>query len=614
MSWGAVRWLLRLAFVAAVAYGAWHAIAYYLGKHYFRRGMVAMAEQPGQATRMFSIAVRLQPRNARYRAALGRAALKQGRFSEAAVQLQKAARQRPNDFGIWYDLGMARLKSNSPALAIKAFQRALQIRPEAEAALAGLVEASTRTGDLAAAIAPLKQLWERSPTNVSLGAKLAAALITQSQYDEALQVCTRVRKVVEPPKRRELVANSRLTLAGEDWCRLLVAEGDAYCAKGQWAEAVIAYQRCLLIEPAYEKAVAGLEHLPDDLAQKVSTDFPVHAVSLSPNGRELALCGTELRVADLATRQVKRLAEIDGPGSPSAPAWSPDGRQLCYAKGLSLHLIERNGTKRVLMREPPPVPHLAKLGIPATFGSASVQGQPSWSPNSKAIAFAADLGQDVSLTFVVDVQTGSARCTHHTTGALPQMASSGFAPAWSPNSRVLCGPLAYKPQEQAPGLTLWSADGVVKRQVSLPREGVLLADARHAIVGVRWSPDGRYLAVLSRLADRTRTVLALVPVAPRKIGRVIAKDVIAFGWRDACQVWILQQTGETPVNAQVRELVADVRGNITLVQSAVPAIPFGVFEVSADGSRLVTLGPPATGGRASAIWVFHLGKLRRARG
>ena len=84
MKWRTVVWILRIAVILAIVYWVWCTAAYFVGKHSFRRGMTDLAQSPTAAMRRFEIAVRLQPGNARYRAALGRAALKAERFPEAA--------------------------------------------------------------------------------------------------------------------------------------------------------------------------------------------------------------------------------------------------------------------------------------------------------------------------------------------------------------------------------------------------------------------------------------------------------------------------------------------------------------------------------------------------
>ena len=618
MKWRIALWILRIAVIAAVLYGVWCGAAYFLGKHYFRRGMVDFARDPVASMQRFEVAAKLQPKNARYQAAFGRASMKAGRFPQAAKSLQKAANLRPEDFGIWHDLGQAYLKANAPAESVRAYKRALEIRPNAELAMVGLAEAATKAGDAAAALDPLRLLWKRSPKDVGLAGRLASALVQQGKADEALAVCAKARATALPATPEDLNGDEGPTEVGQAWCGVLAAEGDAHRAKGHWADAIVAYQRCLLIDSAGTSALDGLAQLPPQVGRRIATDLLAHSPSISPDGKRVAFFADGLYTADLDSGEATRVAAEGVRGCGNPPAWSPDGRRLCYTTDGRLRVVNVDGTgDRGLVREAAPLPQLAKLRIKAQPSSADSQGRPSWAPNGKRIAFSLGLEgtAGVNLTCVVNVQTGKASSVHNTKGALPKLGAGGFTPAWSPDGRVLCGPLLYRPDRQALGLTFWSADGVVKRQVDPPHEGVPLAGAQSPVLEASWSPDARHLAALLSMADaRGRTVLALLPAAEGKTGRIVAKDVIAFRWVDATHVWLLQRTGTTYVDRNLRELTADLQGKLTLGKEGFPLLTCGrgQFDLTQDRRRTVVQNQGADSGTAQVkgLWVFDLGKLR----
>jgi tetratricopeptide (TPR) repeat protein len=610
MTWRAIVWVLRIAAIAAVLYGVWCGAAYFLGKHYFRRGMVAFASNPPASMQQFAIAAKLQPKNARYQAAHGRAALKAGQFPQAAASLQRAASLRPDDFGIWHDLGQAYLKADAPAESVRAYKRALEIRPDAELALTGLAEAASKSGDAAAAIEPLRSLYACSPKDVGLAGRLASALVTQGKADEALQVCSKIRAQALPTKLADLRKDEGPTDRGRSWCTVLAAEGDAALSRSRWADAILAYQRCLLIDPSNQAALTGLTRLPSDVARQLAPDRPAHGPSISPDGKQVAFLADGLYTADLASGVLTHVPPEGSMGSTDRPAWSPDGSQLCFGSGGRLHVVNADGTgDHLLVKERAPLPHLAKLGIKTQPSIGDIESFPSWSPNGKAIAFCLrpPAASEVELSGVVELQTGKVRCAHQTKGTLPKFAAGQFPPAWSADGRVLCGALMYSPEKQAPGLTLWSADAVVKRQIGPPREGLALAGPRTAVVRVCWGPDSRHLAALLRLSERGRTVLVLLPVAEGRLGRTIAKDVVAFRWRDASHLWLLQKTGDTPLTAATRELTSDLRGKLTPGKQRFPFVTSNQFDLSRDRRLLVT--PTSPGQDSKGLLVFDLRRM-----
>jgi hypothetical protein len=205
---------------------------------------------------------------------------------------------------------------------------------------------------------------------------------------------------------------------------------------------------------------------------------------------------------------------------------------------------------------------------------------------------------------MVEVATGVGRCVHHTDGTLPKLGAAAFAPAWSPDGRVVCGPLLYRADRQAPGLTVWSGDGVAKRQVGLP-EGLGPAPADTAIERATWSPDARHLAVVVR-TKAGRRVLVIAPASGSR-GQIVAKDVVAHRWLDASHVWLLQRSGSSYLTAGLRALVSDLQGNLKPAKEPFPILLLGDWDLSRDAGRVVMCGPEVGG---KGLWVCDLRGLR----
>ena len=616
MRWRTFVWILRIAVALAILYGVWCGVAYFVGNYYFRQGMTHLAQSPTDAMRHFEIAAKLQPRNARYRAAMGRAALKAERFPEAAEHLRRAAELRPRDFGIWHDLGEAYLKANAPAQAAKAYQRALAIRPEAELALEGLAEAATRAGDSQLALDPLRQLWRRTPNDVALAGKLVSALAKEGKLDETLQVCSRIGKRAPEVEPGVLWSGQQPKGDWAQWRPVLVAEGDACRAKGRFADAVLAYQRCLMIEHGSKAALDGLARLPKEVCRHEAPQQHVRGPRLSPDGEQVAFYGAGLQVVALADGAVRDVAPDGKRIDDVRPAWSPDGQRLCYNVEGELRLVSGDGsgdrplwTQRHLL----PTGSLGAQGATARGPRLGLDVDPVWSPNGKAVAFYSRANHLEGRSVVANVATGEARSEHRSKGKPPRFAAT-HPPAWSPDGRVLCAPLYY-PGSTLPGVTLWSADGTVRRQLEAPREGVSLAHVEGAVREASWSPDTKHLALVLATQGHARHHLAIVPVSG-KPGHIVAKDVVAHRWLDASHVWLLQATGDSYVTARLRALTCDLKGNLQAAKDPFPILLLGEWDLTrtADVAAMAGLAFAAPGAADKGLWVLDLRKLRGTKG
>lgn len=638
MRWRVLRWIIRIAVLAAVLYGIWLVGSYFVGKRYFGEGMRRLADDPAAAARSFSIAVKLQPTNAQYRAALGRAYLKQNDYVSAAAHLEAAARRDPDNFGLWYDLGQACLQANSPVGATEAFQRALAIRPDAQQPLSGLAEAAVLAEDWEAALDPLRQLWKRQPSDFETGAQLVKALLTSGHHDETLKVCAAAKSGIAKKLVDVKASDERWQIASP----FLVGEGDAYRAKGRWAEAVAAYLRCAAIKGQNEAALTGLRSIPTGIARAIPTEGGKPCgPAFSLDSRKLAFyvfssTGNAVCVLDLAGAEPRKVGPARSRPSAGVPVWSRDGSRICYSDEHDLRIVRADGSGGgLLVRQPAALPQLQKLRLsdrPATTRERfSVQHSPAWSPDGKRIAYAAASPDDGSLTVVVDVASGKATSTHHTTGTLPKFAGE-CAPHWSADGRVICGPLAYVTPgadgSESPlprcGLTIWSAAGEVKRQLSLAGlGGAVRPQGTGNRMDALWAPDARSLAVA--LADERAvhpTVSVAIVESSGKWQRVIARNVAgscsnpgSFArWLDAKHLWLVKRTGSTPVDAGAKAVVADLQGNVSAAEQTLPLPLFGEWDISPDGKWLALSAPGlAAKGAEQGLWLLNLGELRQGK-
>jgi TolB protein len=136
----------------------------------------------------------------------------------------------------------------------------------------------------------------------------------------------------------------------------------------------------------------------------------------SPNGSQVAMIlskdgWTDLYVCSADGTGLRRLTK--SPQDESSPCWSPDGRWICYAAKVS----ERRALRKIS-------PSGGESQLIATSGLPSPT-EPDWSPDGKLIAFTSQF------------RSGFEICVVSPNGGDATQLVEGEDPSWSPNSRTL---------------------------------------------------------------------------------------------------------------------------------------------------------------------------------
>jgi predicted Zn-dependent protease len=119
------------------------------------------------------------------RAAEGAAAMKAGRFQEAASIYDELVSARPADAGLLMNLGMARYMAGHPVDALPPLQKAVRLRPTLAPASLFLGAALLDLGRTREAVLPLHHAVTAMPHNADAREMLARAYLERSQFTNA---------------------------------------------------------------------------------------------------------------------------------------------------------------------------------------------------------------------------------------------------------------------------------------------------------------------------------------------------------------------------------------------------------------------------------------------
>lgn len=153
------------------------------------------------------------------------------------------------------------------------------------------------------------------------------------------------------------------------------------------------------------------------------------APAWSPDGRKIAFAkathGGFRRLGLFVMRaDGSRQHRLTPNACDDAPSWSPNGRKLVVARCGSLYVVNANGSGARRLTTPPP---------PDPSGSVFVDDQPDWSRDGGWIAFVRDeqleRGGDIANLYLIRPDGSGERQV--TTGG------DDWSPSWSPDGRLL---------------------------------------------------------------------------------------------------------------------------------------------------------------------------------
>lgn len=178
-------------------------------------------------------------------------------------------------------------------------------------------------------------------------------------------------------------------------------------------------------------------------------------VAYSPDGKYLAV-GSVDKVKVFDANSLQAIWETNASGY--RLAWSPDSTMLALRTHQQGVLVWNAGNG----------------GLVGQLGESSINGYPSWSPDSSKIVYPEKLAEGLYVPAIWNIRTQAAEMNY-------QGYMNGTASSWSPDGNRL----AF---EAPSAILIWdfSANAMVNAGV--------LPDMVHT-AGIRWSPDGKYLAV-----------------------------------------------------------------------------------------------------------------------
>ncbi|MGC4034916.1 MAG: PDZ domain-containing protein [Chitinophagaceae bacterium] len=217
------------------------------------------------------------------------------------------------------------------------------------------------------------------------------------------------------------------------------------------------------------------------LAITVSGDFPwaetkwedvstkAASPSLSPTGKRILVeARGEIFTVPVENGDVRNLTHSSGVAD-RRPLWSPDGKQIAWfsdagGNGYALRIANQDGSNTIKT---------------VSIGDAKLAWEPSWSPDSKFIAFA---DNKVRIK-VLELATG--KITTVDTGGL-NIERGNMGITWSPDSKWLA--YAKTAANNFRRINVWSMESNKK---------TVLTDAMADATSPAWDRDGRYLYFLA---------------------------------------------------------------------------------------------------------------------
>lgn len=196
---------------------------------------------------------------------LGQIMYQQGKLESAINHFQKAAKTKPDDAQIFYNLGVALQDIGDFSKAEANYQRAVSLQPSDAEFLNSLGAVLYQQDRLEDATAKFRQALHLQPDNVEALSNLGSSLCGNGQFDEAASVL-RKAITIQPDYGDALynlgVARRALGELGEaEQCfknaislqptdtNIIVTLGNLLRDLGRYQEALLAYDKALAIDP-----------------------------------------------------------------------------------------------------------------------------------------------------------------------------------------------------------------------------------------------------------------------------------------------------------------------------------------------------------------------------
>ncbi len=181
-------------------------------------------------------------------------------FTDPTPFLARVQRAHPGDLFANLELAERLVWRDRPAEAVRYYQAALAVRPEAPAVCNKLALVLGRLGRTEEAVEYLRRAAAFAPASDEFRRNLVLALVAARRTDEALEQARQaLRDVPETARSRAAVWDSVLEVPGS--VRLRAALGDALTAAGRESEAVAEYRRALAVVPALREALTPVREL-----------------------------------------------------------------------------------------------------------------------------------------------------------------------------------------------------------------------------------------------------------------------------------------------------------------------------------------------------------------
>ncbi len=295
-----------------------------LAAAYGRMGQLYHAyELLPEAAACYRNALRLAPKP-RWRYHLAGVYRRQGRLDDAAVALEEALRERPDDAPLHLRLGQVELARGRPGEAQHHFERALAADPKCGAARYGLGEAARADGDLERAAEHFRRTLDEQPHALQVLYPLGQTLERLGRADEAREILARSaarpmsvggRPACRDPWDEELAGLTRSAAAH-------LTRGLHAAYGGRHREALAEYRKALELapdDPVVRQSLGSALAATGDLAG--AFEQYGEAVRLAPGdpdlNHDLGVVAAGLGRLDEARRHLEKALELR-PEFPSA--------------------------------------------------------------------------------------------------------------------------------------------------------------------------------------------------------------------------------------------------------------------------------------------------------